>query len=94
MVIGRSKNITGPYLNKEGKNWVDNNYSLFLAGDSTEPGRGHNGFFTEGDTTFIVYHAYTRAANGASLLNIKTLYSDKDGWPTIQPTGKLFKREN
>lgn len=94
MVIGRSKNITGPYLNKEGKSWVDNNYSLFLAGDSTEPGRGHNGFFTENDTTFIVYHAYTRSANGASLLNIKTLYSDKDGWPTMQPTGKLFKRKN
>jgi arabinan endo-1,5-alpha-L-arabinosidase len=94
MVIGRSKNITGSYLNKEGKSWVDNHYSLFLAGDSTEPGRGHNGFFTEGDTTFIVYHAYTRSANGASLLNIKTLYSDKDGWPTMQPTGKLFKRKN
>lgn len=94
MVIGRSKNINGPYLNKEGKSWVDNHYSLFLAGDSTEPGRGHNGFFTENDTTFIVYHAYTRSANGTSLLNIKTLYSDKDGWPTIQPTGKLFKREN
>ena len=94
MVVGRSKNIAGPYLNKEGKSWVDNNYSLFLAGDSTEPGRGHNGFFTENDTTFIVYHAYTRSANGTSLLNIKTLYSDKDGWPTMQPTGKLFKREN
>jgi len=93
IVMGRAKNITGPYLNKEGKSWVDNHYSLFLAGDSTEPGRGHNGFFTEGDTTFIVYHAYTRAANGASLLNIKTLYRDKAGWPTIEHTGKLFRRE-
>ncbi len=93
MVIGRSKDIKGPYLNKEGQSWVDNNYSLFLAGDSTEPGRGHNGFFTEGDSTFIVYHAYTRAVNGASLLNIKTLYIDKDGWPSLKPTDKLFRRE-
>ena len=93
MVIGRSKTITGPYLNKEGLSWVDNNYSVFLAGDSTEPGRGHNGFYTEGDSTFIVYHAYTRAAKGASLLNIKPLYIEKDGWPTIENTGKLFKRE-
>lgn len=94
MVTGRSKNVTGPYLNKEGKSWVDNNYSLFLAGDSTAPGKGHNGFFTEHDTTFIVYHAYTRAANGASLLNIKPLYVDKDGWPAIENTGKLFRRKN
>lgn len=91
VVMGRSKNITGPYLNKEGESWVDNKYSLFLAGDSTEPGRGHNGFFTEHDTTFIVYHAYTRSANGASLLNIKPMYLDKDGWPTMDITNKIFK---
>lgn len=94
IVMGRSKNIKGPYLNKEGESWVDNKYSLFLAGDSTEPGRGHNGFFTEHDTTFIVYHAYARSANGMSLLNIKPVYIDKDGWPSIEPTGKLFRRED
>lgn len=93
IVVGRSKDIRGPYLNKEGKSWVDNNYTLFLAGDSTEPGRGHNGFFTEGDTTFIVYHAYTRAANGTSLLNIKPLFIDKDGWPSLKITDRLFRRE-
>lgn len=93
MVMGRAKNIKGPYLNKEGQSWVDNKYSLFLAGDSTEPGRGHNGFFTEGDSTFIVYHAYTRAANGQSLLNIKPLYIDEDNWPTLNATKKLFRRK-
>jgi arabinan endo-1,5-alpha-L-arabinosidase len=92
IVMGRSKNIEGPYLNKEGKSWVDNHYSLFLAGDSTEPGRGHNGFFTEGDTTFIVYHAYTRAAKGTPLLNIKPLYIDEPGWPTLDQRKKLFRR--
>jgi arabinan endo-1,5-alpha-L-arabinosidase len=95
IVMGRSKNIKGPYLNKEGKSWVDNNYSLFLAGDYDEPGRGHNGFFTENDTTFIVYHAYTRSANGASLLNIKPMHIDKDGWPTLDSTQRiLFAKSN
>ncbi len=93
MVTGRSKTVTGPYLNKQGESWVENMYTLFLAGDSTAPGKGHNGFFTEHDTTFIVYHAYTRAARGASLLNIKPLYEDQQGWPTIENTGRLFRRE-
>jgi len=93
IVMGRAKNIQGPYLTKEGESWLDNKYSLFLAGDSSEPGRGHNGFFTEHDTTFIVYHAYTRSANGTPLLNIKPVYADEQGWPTMLPTGKLFKRE-
>jgi len=93
IVMGRSKNVKGPYLTKEGESWVDNKYSLLLAGDSTEPGRGHNGFFTEHDTTFIVYHAYSSSQNGASLLNIKPMYIDKDGWPTMEKTNTLFKRE-
>ncbi|MBC7874522.1 MAG: arabinan endo-1,5-alpha-L-arabinosidase [Ferruginibacter sp.] len=94
LVMGRAENVKGPYLNKEGESWVDNKYSLLLAGDSTEPGRGHNGFFTEGDTTFIVYHAYTRSQNGASLLNIKPVYMDGLGWPTMEVTKKLFIRKN
>jgi arabinan endo-1,5-alpha-L-arabinosidase len=91
IVIGRSKTLTGPYLNKDGESWVDDKYTVFLAGDYDEPGRGHNGFFAERDSTFIVYHAYTRSQNGASLLNIKPMYMDDAGWPTLTPTRHLFK---
>ncbi len=91
IVMGRAKTVTGPYLTKDGKKWTDNDYTVFLAGDYDEPGRGHNGFFAEGDTTYIVYHAYTRAFKGAALLNIKPLHIDKDGWPSLDPNDKLFK---
>lgn len=94
MVMGRSKNIEGPYYNKEGESWLDDKYSVFLAGDASEPGRGHNGFFAEGANTFIVYHAYTKSQNGQSLLNIKPLYITDDEWPTIDVTKKLFKMDN
>lgn len=40
IVAGRSKKVTGPYLNKEGESWVNNKYTFFLAGDSTAPGKG------------------------------------------------------
>jgi arabinan endo-1,5-alpha-L-arabinosidase len=93
IVMGRAKNVTGPYLNKEGESWVNDKYSLFLAGDQDEPGRGHNGIFAEKDTTFMVYHAYTRAAGGQSLLNIRPLYLTADNWPTLTPTKTLFKMD-
>lgn len=93
IVIGRSLTVDGPYLNKEGKSWVDNNYTVFLAGDSTAPGKGHNGFLTDGDTTFIVYHAYTRAAGGAALLNCKILYMDEEDWPTLDNSKAIFRRK-
>lgn len=92
VVMGRAKTIEGPYLNKQGERMTDNHSSLLLEGDQEEPGRGGNSFFTEGDTTFIVYHAYTRSASGASLLNIRPLYIDETGWPTLRPTGRLFRR--
>jgi arabinan endo-1,5-alpha-L-arabinosidase len=94
VVMGRSKNIKGPYLNKQGESWVDNKYTLFMEGNYDEPGRGHNGFFTEHDTTFIVYHAYTRSANGKPLLNIKPVYWDSDGWPTLRVTGNILVEDS
>ncbi|MDL2243371.1 arabinan endo-1,5-alpha-L-arabinosidase [Bacteroidales bacterium OttesenSCG-928-J19] len=92
VVMGRSKNIKGPYLNKEGESWVDNHYSLFMAGDYEQPGKGHNGFFNERDTTFMVYHAYTRSAEpeGASLLSILPMRIDEDGWPTTDTTKDIL----
>lgn len=90
VVVGRSGALEGPYLNREGKSWIDNHYSVFLAGDYDEPGRGHNGFFMENDTVYIVYHAYTRTAEGASLLNIRPVFMDGQGWPTMDTKGVLF----
>jgi len=90
VVMGRSKTIKGPYSTKEGKSWVDNNYTLFMEGDYEQPGKGHNGFITENGITSIVYHAYTRAAEGASLLVIRPVYEDEDGWPTLLNTGDYF----
>ncbi|HEX8326507.1 MAG TPA: arabinan endo-1,5-alpha-L-arabinosidase [Hymenobacter sp.] len=91
VVMGRAASVTGPYLNKAGESWLNNKYTVLLAGNEAEPGRGHNGFYTEGDSTFIVYHAYTRAAEGASQLRIQPVYVDKEGWPSLDPADrKLF----
>ncbi len=91
VVMGRAKDVHGPYLARNGESWLDNDYTLFLEGDYEEPGRGHNGFFFENDTTFCVYHAYTRSAGGMPMLNIRPLFVDEEGWPTLEATGKLFK---
>lgn len=93
VVMGRSKNIEGPYLSKDGRSWVDNISSQFMKGDEEHPGVGHNGFFTENDTTFIVYHAYTKSRDGEPMLNIKPMYIDSANWPTLDNTGIPFVAE-
>lgn len=90
VVMGRSKNIHGPYLNKAGESWVENKFTLFMEGNEQQPGRGHNGFFCENDTTFIVYHGYDRSVDGASLLNIAPVHKEEDGWPTLTPSLPIF----
>jgi arabinan endo-1,5-alpha-L-arabinosidase len=91
VVVGRAETIQGPYLSKEGESWVDNQYTLFLEGDYEQPGKGHNGFITENGITSMVYHAYTRSADGASLLAIQPMYEGEDGWPTLTPTSRYFE---
>lgn len=90
VVVGRSRDVKGPYYTKDDESWVENKYTLFMAGDEAQPGKGHNGFLIEKGETRIVYHAYTRAADGTSLLVIRPVFEDGDGWPTLEDTGKLF----
>lgn len=60
VVMGRSLGLTGPYLDKTGRNMNQGGYSVLLRGNERYPGVGHNGIFTERDTTFLVFHAYDR----------------------------------
>ena len=72
------------------------NFDFFIVlikpeGNYDDPGRGHNGTFTEQDTTYMVYRTYTRSAQGNSLLNVKPLYFDKDELLSLNTSNKLFK---
>jgi arabinan endo-1,5-alpha-L-arabinosidase len=85
VVMGRSRALSGPYLDKTGKDMNQGGYSLLLKGNSRYPGLGGNGLFVEHDTTFMVFHAYDSVRNGASVLFIKPLFLDAQGWLTMDP---------
>lgn len=84
IVVGRSTDIKGPYVDKEGTDMLDGGGVVIDAGDDVRHGPGHNGIFIENDTVFCVNHYY--ACN--SLLQIRPLYFD-DGWPSF--TGTVTK---
>ena len=88
-VMGRSKAITGPYVGKDGSKLMEGGGSILLRADLEEKerfrGPGHVGAFTDTDgTTYLVYHAYDREANGAPTLRIAPLTWDAYGWPVAQ----------
>jgi arabinan endo-1,5-alpha-L-arabinosidase len=82
--VGRSSSVQGPYVDQSGKSMVDGGGTLLDDGDSRWKGPGHNAIFTEGDTTFMVNHAYDAENNGASMLQIRPLYWTADNWPTLE----------
>ncbi len=84
--VGRSQNITGPYLDSKGVNMTQGGGDLVDAGDARWKGPGHNAIFLDRDTVFIVNHAYDAKANGAATLWIRPLFWTPQGWPTLNST--------
>lgn len=82
MVMGRSKQVTGPYLDKEGKGMNKAGGSLLLQGDKNWHGVGHNAVYSFNDKEYVIFHAYDASDNGKPKLRIEELKWD-NGWPTI-----------
>lgn len=86
MVVGRSKKITGPYLDKSGRNMAEGGGSLLLAGDAAWAGVGHNSVYTFDGKDWLVFHAYENADHGLQKLKLAELQWDDQGWPQVDQT--------
>ncbi|HEY3411663.1 MAG TPA: RICIN domain-containing protein [Armatimonadota bacterium] len=82
IMMGRSASITGPYLDKAGKNLLSGGGTLFLASAGNKIGPGHMGVYNDGTIERFTYHLESDGTNyGASTLNLQTLLWGSDGWP-------------
>jgi arabinan endo-1,5-alpha-L-arabinosidase len=82
IVVGRSRIIDGPYLDKEGIDMRSGGGSVFLGGTVDEIGPGHFGFATNGDSDAFTYHAYVpHSAPGPARLAERNIVWQADGWP-------------
>ncbi|MDD3038365.1 family 43 glycosylhydrolase [Bacteroides sp.] len=81
-VVGRSKNILGPYLNKGGSDMLYDNYEVVLKGNSMWAGPGHNSIIQVDDNgvEWLIYHGYKKAeANNGRVVLLDRLYWTEDG---------------
>ncbi len=82
IVVGRSRSITGPYLDKDGIDMRAGGGTVFLGGTADEIGPGHFGFATNGDSDAFTYHAYVPfSAPGPARLAERNIVWQADGWP-------------
>lgn len=78
--VGRSERVTGPYVDREGKDMLDGGGTQLVKGDATWTAPGHNAVLVTPDATYNIYHALN-ARHANATLRISKLAIDADGWP-------------
>ena len=89
--VGRSKTITGPYLDKHGLPMATGGGSMFLAAHDHRIGPGHFGLLIDydldaksddgGARRFSIHYEGDMTRGGRSVLDIRPLLWSLDGWP-------------
>ena len=83
IVVGRSRDVTGPFLGRDGRSMVDGYGTLLLDGNRDFRGPGHNAFLQDEGGDYLVYHAYDARKDGLATLRISPVDWTRDGWPTV-----------
>jgi arabinan endo-1,5-alpha-L-arabinosidase len=83
MIVGKSKKITGPFIDKEGMDMAKGGGTILLQGDKSWYGVGHNAVVDFSDTDYLVFHAYDAADNGKPKLRIEKIFWNNE-WPALE----------
>lgn len=78
-MVGRSRRVTGPYLDADGKPMLEGGGTQLLTANTRWLGPGGESILQRPEGDIIVYHAYD-AVTGKPALQISTL-TWEDGWP-------------
>lgn len=83
LVVGRAKNVTGPYVDRAGTDMNDGGGSLLIKGNKKWIGLGHNSAYSWDGKDYLVLHAYETADKYLQKLKILNIHWDQEGWPMV-----------
>lgn len=83
-VVGRSDNLFGPYLNKNGQDMMNNRHVSLIKGNDRFVGTGHNSEVVTDDKGkfWFLYHAVDKTNPKGRVLMLDEIQW-KDGWPFV-----------
>lgn len=81
--VGRSSQITGPYVDRAGQDLLHGGGTLLLETAGAFIGPGHVGILADGDRQWLSCHFYDGTRRGIATLAIRPLTWDADGWPVV-----------
>ncbi len=82
IVVGRSKAVTGPYLDADGVSLANNGGTTVIEGYGDVRGPGHNAVLQEDGKDYLVHHYYDASDDGRSKLQIRLMTWGENGFPT------------
>lgn len=86
LVVGRSGSLFGPYIDKEGKDMMDNGYSVVIGSNSRFVGNGHCSEIVQDNAgnDWIFYHGVDVENPKGRILLLDRIRWDKEGWPYVE----------
>jgi len=81
IVVGRSKRIDGPYVDRGGRALLAGGGTPVLSGYGRWRGPGHNSVLLRDEGDLLVHHAYDANRGGRHYLRVRPLVWAPDGWP-------------
>lgn len=94
IMVGRSKNITGPYLDFNGKDMINGGGTLVLQSYEKYKGTGHCTLFKKDNQDYMVHHYYDEERNGRPSFSIRKVYWG-DNFPVVgEPLDRIEKSSN
>jgi len=85
VVVGRSRTVIGPYVDRAGQDMAAGGGSLVVKGDQDWQALGHNSAYSFEGKDWLVLHAYETADRYKSKLKLLEMKWDKVGWPVVDP---------
>jgi arabinan endo-1,5-alpha-L-arabinosidase len=90
--VGRSRSISGPYLDRNGVDMLRDGGSLFLGTTGQFIGPGQVGIFSAGGANWLSCHFYDGSQGGTATLAIMPLNWSADDWPAVSGTAANTRR--
>ena len=84
IVVGRSKSVTGPYVDRAEFSMMDGGGTVIAIGDGKKwAALGHNSVYNIDGKEYLIAHGYS-IPDGISKLIVTELKWDSEGWPIVE----------
>lgn len=87
VMTARSRDLLGPYVDRDGNKALDNFFNLMLERSEKVIGPGHNANFVTDDAgqTWMLYHGFDAAApEDGRKVYMDLVQWDSEGWPYVK----------